>query len=727
MQPAQDGASLAGAVGAAGTTRPADADSTTYSAAQAAATRVLHVIAKGAVIDAGSAFLAYNDWAQRNTIDLLVSHSSRLSPGAARISLQQLHMEMQNAAVDARDIAEALGDVPIIVPLYLYTATDKRTRRYLMAWCCPAAGKDQAVVARLPVTVPTDASPALRTLARHVTYMTKHVPVVVAKVPQEISLVVSLNDAQRRGLQAILARTGVLSATGRVAPAPRLLPRPLPTTTEPPSRKDVHIQWWRALFPDTELAPGNGFRGPTDRSALHKAFSVILRPRPPTDDASLAEAHAQARSATLDAWLDTTLGRLEVNPDVPVVLPRYTTLGTADGAAHRAPAHPPTELADAFLRYIRVRPDGLLGTLLGGRTADAEPAGVTAPHPPVVAPHVDRLISVRKANERQLIAASSGEPTRGLGDVPHTPALLPIHVFGEDGLTHVRAHVAYHTEAVPRALVVPLHPPTTMSDCSVDIDGVAVNIRYLSSLARSHIWREEQGFITAAGPQNAALARQPVACTPPFTAALTTLVVAAAKRVSGSVQSIERAAATLRDTLAARRPVDLALATSASLLAPPPLKTDAQAAVMYVFKLAKFVGVGDLSDQLVSVPASGAVTLTNMQPTVDAAFIAPRTCDMYLLPSTSGSATEPVRIVTVGVTHAQAVAAVRDIVAAIVEKERISGGSTGSVRAGGLAARGTHDKIVVGGGALVPLAILTLLLLRHSRTERAAPFAFIKM
>ena len=148
---------------------------------------------------------------------------------------------------------------------------------------------------------------------------------------------------------------------------------------------------------------------------------------------------------------------------------------------------------------------------------------------------------------------------------------------------------------------------------------------------------------------------------------------------------------------------------------------------MYVFKLAKFVGVGDLSDQLVSVPASGAVTLTNMQPTVDAAFIAPRTCDMYLLPSTSGSATEPVRIVTVGVTHAQAVAAVRDIVAAIVEKERISGGSTGSVRAGGLAARGTHDKIVVGGGALVPLAILTLLLLRHSRTERAAPFAFIKM
>ena len=738
MDLARPAASL---VGGADGTRGSTEHDTRYVAAQQAASGVLHALAKGAVINADLGILAHNDWAQRSTTTLRISHSSRISSEAPRVSLEKLHTEMLKAAVDAGDVADALGALPIIVPAFQYTGTGQRTRKYLIAWCCRAAGTDEAVVARLPVTEPPDASEALKPLVRRVRHMTNNPGTLTfeaVKLPQEILLVVSMNEGLRHALRAVLARTRVLSATGRAAPGPvRPRARPEPSDTEPPSHKDVPIQWWRALFPDTAEAPGHGFRGTGDRAAVHRAFHVILRPRPPTDDASVAEAHAQARSATLDAWLATTLGRLEVNPDVPVVLPSNLTVGVSANVVRYGAAPRTTELAEAFLRYIRVQQDGLLGTLLGSHAAAAEPAGVTAAaavhrdgvspwYPPIVAPHIDRLISVRRANERQLVEAASIEPPCALEGVPNTPSLLPIHVFGEGGLTHVRAHVAYHTGAVPRALTVPLHPPTTMSDCSVDIDGVAVNIRYLSGVARYHLCSAEQRVLHAAAAQHAQ--QQPVAGAPTLAGALASVVLAAAKRVSGyEPANLERAALALRSTAAAGRPAELALAASASILAPPPLKTDAQAAVKYVFGLAEAVGVGDLSDQLVSVPASGAVTLTDMKPTVDATFIAQRTCSMYLLPCTTGSSTEPVRIVTVGVTHEQAVAAVRDIVAAIVEKERISGGSTGSVRADGLAARGTHDRIAVGGGALVPLAILTLLLLRHSKEGRSAPFAFIKM
>jgi hypothetical protein len=138
------------------------------------------------------------------------------------------------------------------------------------------------------------------------------------------------------------------------------------------------------------------------------------------------------------------------------------------------------------------------------------------------------------------------------------------------------------------------------------------------------------------------------------------------------------------------------------------------------------------SDQLagflshhVHVIASGATEPTDLKPTVDSSFVSTASNPALLLPSPKGLAIEPVRVVIVGASSAHVRRATRDVLAAIVERERR--GSTGVARLAGLAGRGPSDSVVVGGGALIPLAILVLLLARHAPPSASThPFAFIK-
>ena len=113
-----------------------------------------------------------------------------------------------------------------------------------------------------------------------------------------------------------------------------------------------------------------------------------------------------------------------------------------------------------------------------------------------------------------------------------------------------------------------------------------------------------------------------------------------------------------------------------------------------------------------------------MAPTVDAAFARK---GGLLLPSIEGRVNEPVKVVIVGAPHDAVAAATREILAAIVQRD--GSGSVGVAREAGLAARAPLDSVTVGGGALTTLAVLVLLLARHTTHAswpKTRPFAFLK-
>lgn len=704
---------------------PHASHSDAYAQAQEAASTWILRIACGTIINTPVGYLAYNDFAQHH-VDafLLSSRAALLSPEQVTIDHAGFVSEVLEAAVDGREVAEDLGAKPFIFPLFLYAQKDVRTRQFIAALCCSSTSGDKGLFVRLPTTVSKGATGAVSCLVQQARYLKEStatcsldIPRLLGK-PLPIDLVVQVKDPSRRALQQILHRSGVLPATGFPVPAalwPHARPRHL--TVAPPSRKDVTILFWHALFPTAAGAPGTGFRDRKGLKTSREAVKLVLPPSLPTDHAAIVGEQMHARKAPYDAWLGTTVQRLSIDDMWPVVLPPSAGVGrthVGGGPAVRAPL---TELAAALRRATRLLPGGVLDVFLG----DAAPAagGVTSSF---VTQHRAPMRSVRKANEQDLIARSLDLPRRSLDAVPVTPVILPAQVFEDMGLRDAAPHVQHHTAAVPQRMQVQIHPAIVREGCSVDVDGVGVNIRYCPSNVLDKVNSNRLLHATRYETPPA----QPAASDRTFAGALRALVSTTVRMVTGTAAGSGDAAADLRAANAPRRPAHLAVASSASLIKANPPLSDARAAVTFVFDFARTKGL-DLSHYLVAVPACGSVTVTTITPTVDASFVSRRTNDPYLLPTTGGSATEPLQVVVVGTTHAHLVAATRDVLQAIVEAERSSGGSTGAARAAGLSTRGPHDVVVVGGGGLVTISILVLLMVRHAQRAQSTPFAFIKM
>ena len=735
-------------------------DRRAYSSAQARGRSILEQIAKGVVWRVNGpagGVLAYNDWVQHNAAHFFLARTSTLLDGASRALIEFLYTDVYESAVDALTVADALGPNPHAFPLFVYGPEHTaRAGKHMATLCCSSSSAtDEPLVVRVPLRVPRrSSSTALAQLVRRVRYMNdtgaKFLDMDVnstraamqSRGSRPISLVVGMKSAEtyRAALQVILRRTGVLPAIGRPVVAPQFGARcPVPDTVAKPSRKDVMLLFYRPLFRNVVDEPGSAFRDGNVGKAVRRALNLVLRPPVPTGDAHTVGADAIARSADLDTWIAATLAALEIDPHARIALPANTRATGIERPLDRRPFNPvpATELASAFRRHVlQGQGERLLAiphpagdrdednTREAAAGAGVEPGGVTAAGPPqqgradgggglsAARQRMPRLDSVRGAHERELIAAARAKAPMPLGAVPSNDVLSPAHVFGENGLAGARAHVLHHTGAVPRQLHVPLYAAVATAGCSADFDGVAVNLR-------SCPWPVSQG-VFAARPEDIAAAAG--AAPTSLTNALTDLVQTSVRQLTGSYHGMASAAATLR---AQRRPAHLILARA---LHAPRLDHHARAAVEYVFGLASARGIcGALCEQLVSVRASGAVTVTKLKPTVDAAFISGHKGDTFLLPTTSGTTVEPLQVVVVGVSHEQADVAVQDVVAAIVARERITGGSTGVAREDGLRERGPNDCIVVGGGALVPLSILVLLLVRHAaRRRKDAPFAFIK-
>lgn len=395
--------------------------------------------------------------------------------------------------------------------------------------------------------------------------------------------------------------------------------------------------------------------------------------------------------------------------------------------------HLRTVLSGAPADAIAAGPTGhVAGALAEGvPTGNSEAGGVAAGGVAAGGRPVDepssarRFHSVRGARDRELVEAAQRQPTRGLlqvvtgGDLPDP--VLPLDIFvRSDGLERAREAVLEHTPAVPRVLDVSATAAVSTSGCSIDVDGLAINVRGCPS----SIFAAVQILRHARERQQVASGLRPDSGTGAFAAALRSSIAAhveALPNTAGGAVGLSSSA--LLRGASASRPLDLAIAAGASALDPPVTPHDAHAAVAHVFGMASDQGI-DLSGQLVSVPASGSLAITDESPTVESGFAAKTECPHFVLPSTTGLVVEPFSVISIGFGAQDVAKAVRDVLAAIVSRD--GEGSTGVMRALGSAARGPNDHVTVGGGGLVALSILTLLLVRRHSAATRRPLAFIK-
>lgn len=574
-------------------------------------------------------------------------------------------------------------------------------------------------------------------------------------------LVLADSAAQREALSTLLQRLRVLEGM-EDAPAPQLRRRERSMVIQPSHARDAPVRHLRALLGEEQTgAPGAGLHSGPHMKAMRAAMRlVIARPIGPDTPSTLLAEEATGREAALVDWVRTTIQRVEANRDARIVIPSAVEIPQREelpGAVvperrvRVADQVPATQLAAAFRQVLF---DSLPAALrhgvrgAGGSQPAAEPGGAAASAGAAsggatsstggaasAAPPRRLLDSVRAVTDAELVAGA-GEDTLTMENAPEL--ILPSQVFEDNGLNAVRTHVRRHTVAQPQKLDIPVAAAHAVAGCSTDFDGCAINLRHMPPRLRqsytAELSRARQARYDERSENARALAG-PARNRTEFGAILRQCVTAAAARVqnpdsAATAHAPLSASATLRgeNSHGTARFAQAAAASALDALASGggrPSPPEAIAAVKVVFDCAATWGVLDgLRGQLVDFPSSGAPKHTDMSPTVDAAFARQ---GGSLLPSTEGRVTEPVKVVIVGAPPDAVAPATREILAAIVQRD--GSGSVGVAREAGLAARAPLDSVAVAGGALTTLAVLVLLLARHTTHASwpaTRPFAFLK-
>ena len=721
---------------------------------------IVRALAEGLVIvESAAAEIALCPWAQGRVSCAVVPPDTPELRGFRRLPVDAWVRAVRDAVAgpDAlfASLVAGLGTRPVVFPLFACAdayAFDWKGQ-FVAVVVAEADGRAEPLLLAVPRSVPREATEPVRSLVRRVRHCVKwsslrapahpELRLVVHRLGESVWIPAWRSSSLQRSLMTLLKRTDTTPAGGWPAPA---APPPPRAVREPSHRDDAPIRHLRALFPlDEDLAGlGSALRKGKEARAREQCAALrLVFPAAAATGARGVVESAEAADAAVEmaAWADATMARLAADPQARVQLPACAALALAPGVATGPALPPPSSFLAASLGRLVAARRPELSALAGDGLGGAAPGGVSAAAPPPAA-EARALLSVRGAHDREVVEAAWNAPlpTRNVGDVPG--AVLPCLVL--DDLGAVRPHVLAHTELVPRELVVPLAPAKSVAGMCLDVDGCAINLRCcpanllqlvdaaVQEIEHTDRDSDDDDDIDAV-PLAAAAAAAPDG---ELAAMLRQSVVAAAAAAAGrrtprfggasTVPVCIPAAAILRGNDAGR-PTDLAFAAAATLLTPPPVCSDARAVVAVVTRTALRLGVAAvLRGQLVSVPASGWLPPTKAKPTVNPQFVTRAAARAALgLPAPTGSATEPVRVVVVGVAAADVARATRDVVGAFVLGEPT--GSVGQARAAGLPTRGPHDVVVLSGGGLVAFAILALLLVRHARGASSRPFAFIKL
>ena len=722
------------------------------TAAQSRALPIVRALAEGLVVDeSDSAAIALGAFAQGRTETVVVPADTPLVRGFPRLDLAEwvrvvslaCELERENVA----SILTCLGTRPVLYPLFAHQKP--YVPLYAAVLVADARDNGAPVLLAVPRSAPDDSPECFRSLVRRVRHVvdwaTLGFPAFPGRAHTRHTLLVGgrgrvyipvLQDAPQRALRKLLQRADVAPPAGWPAPA---APPPPRRIREPSHRHDAPIQFLQALFSrDVDVKDLGSAQRKGKRAAAKRgldAVRLLAAAAPRVDAAGVVEAAEAAERAAMEEWADQSIATLALDPEFRIPLPPCAALSLPDGALPEregaspgaSALRPSSFLAASLARVLAARHPLLRTRDQGNDDTAAAPGGVAAAGALIMpAAPVPVRLSVRGARSCEVFDAARQLPPRNVGDVPG--AVLPCQAI--DDLSAVRAHVMDHTQLVPRVLTVPLAAATGVGGMAVDVDGCGVNLRDCPA----PLLRQVEAAVAdlqaeaSAVPPIPALAEQDGELAAILRRSINSGVDAAAERsasVLGALAAGVPAAAILRGDNAGR-PTDLALAAAASLLYREPVRNDAVAAVDVVWCAAMRLGVeGVLGGQLVAIPASGSAKPTRTLPTVNPAFARACTNQALLLPAPSGSATEPVRVVVVGAAADDVARCTRDVLAALIACDSV--GSVGVARAAGLPTRGPNDDVIVGGGGLVPLAILVLLLVRHATAPSSRPFAFIKL
>jgi len=687
--------------------------------AQSDSHALLLALASGTLVLLPGAVMALDAYAQnRVTGAVMPPHDATSAvPGFETLGVGQYVTAALRAASRIDAVVDDLGLTPLFVPLFKWYSADSRNRAWATVICASQDPDSAPLLLNVPRSMRKDdsaATPAATNLCwrvYHALWRTDPPQLAVdcgeglitagrLAVRSRVTVVWPTGDPTV--LLTLFCRLHAVPGMSAVSAPPHLLLPPVPRRTKKGThRRDAVIPFWRALLGNPDGEPGAGLHDGKHGRAIRKGLQIMVA-RSPRPDAA-PDPHAD--------WLSVKLDRLQNCPGARVDMPASAALACSTPehvGVHRVPSD---ELAATFHAYTmeRLRSADVIrrAAAAGGASAAAAPA------------HPVALESVRGATDADLVAASMRRDEQGLGDVP--AAMSPCQVFACNGLERALPHVLFHTPLEPSRLQVPLERASSVEGCSLDFDGCGINFRHCPS----PLIQEFRAALT-----HAASTAPPRAVPPPageFAAALHDCVMAHAHPDGGTAVANVASAAGLLRRSASLGTARLAHASAATVLAQPSPAVDARAAVRVVLNHAALEGVLGLWSLLVHVPSSGAPELTRQKPTVDAGFIAKAPFAPVLLPGPVGLDTEPFRVIVVGATHSQVACAIRDVLAAFVEED--AAGSTGVARSTGLAARAPTDTVVVGGGALVPLAILVLLLVRHAHEPRhdGLPFACLKV
>ena len=716
-----------------------------YRSAQLASAPLIAAIIGGCRVNTSHGSLALADFAQHRINSLLVEEpeSAIISPSPGW-DLVDFVKSLLSVASTSDLVSDDLREDPVFFPLLSWRSTGNdrgRAAKWYTALVATEYNDGSASSSPLIVNVPHTCRkgdpPSTDLLSRRVGYVvTGKSNFIYASIPSAsapcitngsvqvdantIKLLLWDSPTARTDLVSILGRT---DATWTIGSGVRQRPLECKPLSTKPARHgaDPQIRHAQAMLGDISEKSddiGAQLRGEVDLKAIFRALQIVLTEKSPLlEGHALVASEAAANVNPLRDWIKVTISRLRQDPRARVAVPSSVTLAgsfRADAELGGSSGMASSDLASLFRAHLQESIRELRARAHVGAKFHTVSESVI--------PN-----AVRGATDVDLIREAQAHPDDVLDDLPF---ITPAEVFNEGGLAAVAKHVLHHTSSAPRRLYVPLSSSNhRLERRSVDFDGCAINIRHCPAPLYSRynaIWLSLVAEAHNSSHESAASTSAHTAEEGEFAGGLRRSVNLAVQdeRKHANVESQWLCDAAVLRGSDAKAPTRHAFAAAATLLDHTPAPCDARAAVKLVWLQAQHHEIIELLSHIVHVPASGAPEPTTQKPTVESVFFANAQYPSVLLPGPKGTVNEPVRIIVCGVESKHVASCTRDILAALVESQ--AQGSVGVAREAGFAARGTSDVVAIGGGALIPLAILVLLLVRHARDPRSGAFACIK-